>query len=62
MPPRALMYRFFAKVYGWTQRQVNEDISLEMYDWYPRIERGEAGAQEMKERAAKAAAAHDKRR
>jgi hypothetical protein len=60
MPPRLLAYRFFAKVYGWTPRQVDNEMTLEEYEWLPRIERGEAGAQEMKDRAARAAAAHKK--
>lgn len=57
MPPRALMYHAFAKSFGFTQKQVDEDISLEMSEWYLKIEtasqRAAAKAQRDAERHAR---------
>jgi hypothetical protein len=48
------MYRWYAKVYGWTQRVVDEEISDDMYEWYPLIEEAESRAVELERQRAKA--------
>jgi hypothetical protein len=58
MPRRALTYRWYAKTYGWTQRQVDEEMSAEMADWYPLIEQAADRAAVLMEKQAK----HEKRR
>jgi len=58
MPPRMLTYRWFARVYGWTPHQVREELTLDEFEWLPKIERGEAGAAEVKERQERAASMH----
>lgn len=45
MPTRALTYRWFAKVYGWTPGQV-EELDLELQDWLPTIEDAASEAHE----------------
>lgn len=50
MPRRALMYRWYARTYGWPQRVVDEEISVEMYEWYPLIEEGEARGEKLRQK------------
>lgn len=57
-----LTYRWFAKVYGWTPRQVDEELELSHYEWLPKIERGEAGAAEVKQRQERAAQLHEQKK
>lgn len=38
MPREHLTLRWFAKTYGFTERQVREDLSLEALTWWPLIE------------------------
>ena len=52
MPPRTMTYRWFAKMYGFTHRQVDEDIDLDDLEWFPKIEQAEAQAAEIKQKQA----------
>jgi hypothetical protein len=52
MPARMLMVRFFAKTYGWTERQCLEETSLEAWEWLPKIEQGAARAIELERKRA----------
>jgi len=47
MPPRALAYHFYADQFGWTQRQVDEDIGDAMFEWYGKITQARNRAAEM---------------
>lgn len=62
MPPRVMAYRFFAKMYHFTRRQVDEEIDIEDYEWFPRIEQAEARATAMKQRRAEREARAAQRR
>lgn len=53
MPPRMLTYRWFAKMYGFTEEDVNERMSLEALEWFPVIEEAEQRAAEIKEKQAR---------
>jgi hypothetical protein len=52
MPARALTYHFFADEFGFTQRQVDEDLSLDMLEWYGKITQAKRRAVEIKQKAA----------
>jgi len=52
MPPEVMTYRWWAKVYHFTRRQVDKDIDLDDYEWFPLIEEAEAQAVEIKQRQA----------
>lgn len=45
MDPRMLLWRFFAKNYGWTPDQV-EEAPLDVQTWFPLIENAASQAQE----------------
>jgi hypothetical protein len=45
MEPRILLYRWFAKTYGWTPDQV-EAAPLEVQQWFPLIEEAAQEAQD----------------
>ena len=62
MPARMLLYRFFAKTYGFTEKQVKEDLSLDTYEWYPRIEEAEARAAEILQKQAQRDAKREQHR
>jgi len=57
-----LTYRWYAKVYGFTPRQVDNDLTLEEFEALPKIERGEAGAAEIKQRQERAAQLHEQKK
>ena len=52
MPARALTYHFYADEFGFTEREVNEDISLDMLEWYGKITQAKRRAVEMKQKQA----------
>lgn len=52
MPARALTYHFFADEFGFTQRQVDEDLSLDMLEWYGKITQAKRRAIEVKQKQA----------
>lgn len=52
MPPRMLTYRFFAKAYHFTRRQVDEELDLDDLEWLPKIEQADQRAAEIKQRQA----------
>jgi hypothetical protein len=52
MPARALTYHFFADAFGFTERQVDEEISLDMLEWYGKITQARNRAAEIKQRQA----------
>ena len=43
-----LIYRWFAKMYGYTPEQVREAITEDELEWFPKIEQAEAEAAESK--------------
>jgi hypothetical protein len=45
MPPDALVKRFFAKTYGFTEDET-EESSIDAVTWWPAIEQAEAEAEE----------------
>lgn len=57
-----LAVRFFAKTYGWTERQVLEETSESAYEWLPKIEQAHARVTEMKQREAEREARAAQRR
>ena len=52
MPARALTYHFYADEFGFTEREVNEDISLDMLEWYGKITQAKRRAVEIKQKQA----------
>lgn len=53
MPPGILLFRWFAKVYGWTPAQVR-DLDIDLFEWLPAIEAADAEAAHMATRAEEA--------
>ena len=51
MPREHLTLRWFAKTYGFTERQVREDLSLEALMWWPLIEEALGEAERMESEA-----------
>jgi hypothetical protein len=58
MPPEMLTYRWFAKSYGFTERQVDDEMSLEGLDWLPVIEDAADHAAEAERKRAEREARH----
>jgi hypothetical protein len=50
MDPKLLVWRFFAKTYGWTPDQV-EEAPLDVQTWFPLIEEAVHEAQEFLSKA-----------
>ena len=61
MPARMLSYRFFAKTYGWTPRQVDELPEL-AYEWLPKVEQAHGRVTQMKQEEAAREAQNPRRR
>lgn len=57
-----LAVRFFAKTYGWTERQAVEETSELAWEWLPKIEQAHARVTEMKQREAERDARNAQRR
>lgn len=51
MPPDALVKRFFAKIYGFTE-EMTEESSLDAVTWWPEIESAQHYAEEKNARDA----------
>ena len=53
MPQGVLLYRWYAKTYGWTPDQVRE-LPADVFDWLPAIEIADAEAAAMRQKAEEA--------
>lgn len=47
MPKEQLTLRWFAKTYGFTEKQTREELSLEALEWWPLIEEAVSEAERM---------------
>ena len=51
MPREHLTLRWFAKMYGFTEKQTREELSLEALEWWPLIEEAVGEAERMEQEA-----------
>lgn len=62
MPDETMNYWYWLEKHNLTRRQVDEDISLDDFEWFPKIDAAKTRAIEIKQKQAAREARHQQRR